>query len=858
MNDLVVNINFHVSILYCKPVVEIFTGKIKFLKNKTFSGPLKKIDIINVEICNNLTDYKLNAIKNILHNSLNNQLSKNRYLLNESLFLKLISELDNIKCVYCKFKDNSLNILDGIVHLDQEYFKLENSIFQFSSKVEILDFATFSMIYDKNKLYILGKMNSLGNSIDNVKKSFISMIDIHDAFPNPFFYLQLNKDDNQIVGTLNFQYGNVEINYNRNVELVEFDKYRYFRNKLQEKSYINELYDACWEKSRGNSFIYQNNMPIETSINYLLDKGFTIYTHNLKRFVPSKFINFGLSYNINWFEIDGIVKLNEKEYKLSEMLDFKNKKQRFVEIDEHIIALPHVLLEFKKRLLKRNNKLIAEKKDVGEILGLANELKIKKIDNIDLLIKFDNITLNIPNSLMIMLRDYQVYGVKWLKYLYRNGFGGCLADDMGLGKTIQAIAFLSDRELANSISLVVVPKTLIFNWKRELEKFNKNMKVTIYHGKYRETVLRMVEMHEGIILTTYGTVLNDIEVLKEIVFSSLILDEVQYIKNFKSKTYKAIKRLNSKVTIALSGTPIENNIGELWALMDLLNPDTFGNKTDFVNKYSNMLEEKNDAKNLNLRIQPYILRRTKKQVLFELPDKIEQNIYCEMTTTQKELYDLMVFKIKEEISRLPTRYEIKSNSMILEGLLYLRQICCHPLLLSKQYNVTNCRESGKFEVFKQKIRELVLKKDKVIVFSQFTSMLKIMEKWIMSNRWKYYYLDGQTQHRQGIVDEFEKSDEGIFLISLKAGGVGLNLVSSQYAIIYDPWWNPAVENQAADRIHRIGQKRNAIIYRFITPYSIEERIYELKKIKTDITDSLLDSQNIIKSLSIKDLTNLLE
>lgn len=898
MDDLIININLHDSVLYDKPVVEIFLGKIKFLKNKKFSGPLKKADLVTIDNCNNLTNLKLNVLKNIISNSANNQISKNRFLTDEFVFLKLLNEFRDTKCVYCRIKDNSLCMLEDIIYLNKEdlglrnirndkkvkfVFKGKDGSTDLSAKIECVSYSNFSMIYDKNKLYIskniinanainkLARNNFIINSLNDtcfedilyskhLSRENVSIekhVDIYDVLPIPIFYLEIDNIDKQIIGTLNFQYGTMEIGSNKIDECIYYDKYRYFRNKALENSYIRMLYEIGWKKSKGNCFTYERRNHIEKSINELLDKGFTVLTPDSKRFVSSNNINFGVSYNIDWFEIDGTIKLNDKEYKLSETINFKNKSQHFIEIDNYIITLPKAFLTLKKNITKSNNKLVVDKRNIGEILELANELKIRNIRNIESIIKFSDISLNIPMELKSILREYQVEGVKWLKYLYRNEFGGCLADDMGLGKTLQVIALLSDKDLSSPKSLVIVPKTLIYNWKKELEKFNKQIDVVIYHGKSRELALTTAKRTGGVILTTYGTVLNDIEKLASIAFNCLILDEVQFIKNSKSKTYFAIKKLKARVRIALSGTPIENNIGELWALMDLLNPNIFGKRSDFINKYSTLLEDKNTAKNLNLRIQPFILRRTKEKVLRELPDKIEQNIYCDMTPSQRELYDLMTYKIKEEIKRLPDRFEIKNNSIILEGLLYLRQICCHPSLLAREYNVNNCKESEKFEVFKQRIEELMLRHDKVVVFSQFTSMLKIMEKWIKTRKWKYYYLDGQTQNRQEIVEEFEKSKEGIFLISLKAGGVGLNLVSSQYAIIYDPWWNPAVENQAADRIHRIGQKRNVVILRFVTLNSIEEKIDELKKIKSDITDTLLDRQNVVKGLTMEDLRNLI-
>ncbi|AGY74919.2 DEAD/DEAH box helicase [Clostridium autoethanogenum DSM 10061] len=304
---------------------------------------------------------------------------------------------------------------------------------------------------------------------------------------------------------------------------------------------------------------------------------------------------------------------------------------------------------------------------------------------------------------------------------------------------------------------------------------------------------------------------------------------------------------------ALSGTPFENNIGEVWAIMNILNNNILGKKSDFINEYKNISNDTECIRRLKLRIKPYFLRRTKKEVLKMLPSKIVQNVYCDMTDEQRELYNAFFYKIKEELKRQPGRYEIKDNSIILKGLLNLRQICCHPKLIPRNYNINRCRESGKFDLFKMKIEEIVSAKNKVIVFSQFTSMLKIMEKWIKNKGYKYFYLDGTTKNRQGIVDEFESSDEGVFLISLKAGGTGLNLTSCQYVIIYDPWWNPAVEDQAEDRAYRIGQTKNVMVYKLMVSDSIEEKIQQLKDKKDKTGRDLFSNMGNVKEVSFEEM-----
>ena len=444
--------------------------------------------------------------------------------------------------------------------------------------------------------------------------------------------------------------------------------------------------------------------------------------------------------------------------------------------------------------------------------------------------------MDIDKSLSSILRSYQKTGVKWLLSLRKNGFGGCLADDMGLGKTLQIISYISDASMKNTHNLIVVPKTLLINWKKEYTKFSPNTEVLIYHGTGRD--VKEISNHK-VIITTYGTVLNDIVKIKNIDFDNLIIDEAQYIKNPKSKNHRAIKSLNAKTKIILTGTPVENNIVEYWGLMQLINPAIYA-KTNSILKISDSQKRVEKVKRIT---SPFILRRMKKDVLKDLPQKQEQVLYCKMESSQKALYDKILQSIRYEINRKNDRFEIKSNSIMLNGLLYLQEICCHPLLLSKELNPDGCRESAKFDQLMDVLNSLYESGHKVVIFSRFTKMLKIIEKNIIRRHYNCYYLDGETKNRMSLVEEFEASDTGIFLISLKAGGTGINLVSADTAIIYDPWWNPASEKQAEDRIYRIGQKNNVMIYRMIVEDSIEEKVQQLQKEKNALYENLLNEQD---------------
>lgn len=306
------------------------------------------------------------------------------------------------------------------------------------------------------------------------------------------------------------------------------------------------------------------------------------------------------------------------------------------------------------------------------------------------------------------------------------------------------------------------------------------------------------------------------------------------------------------MTVGLSGTPFENNIIELWSIMNILNREIFKDESKFIN-----FSETEQFEKLNKMITPFILRREKKDVLKELPEKKEIVVKCDMEESQYQLYNSLRLKILSEIKRMPSRFEIKSSADILKGLLLLRQAACHPLLLSPEINSNNCNTSAKFELLKNKISSLVSAKEKVIVFSQFTSMLKITENWLIKEKIPYYYLDGKTNNRQDVINSFENSKCSVFLISLKAGGVGLNLTSCHYVIIYDPWWNPATEKQAADRVYRIGQYNDVFVYKLITNNTIEEKIQQLQQKKNVISDSIFKNLNNIGDLSIDEIIDLL-
>lgn len=443
------------------------------------------------------------------------------------------------------------------------------------------------------------------------------------------------------------------------------------------------------------------------------------------------------------------------------------------------------------------------------------------------------------------LRNYQVTGVNYLLSLSEMNFGGILADEMGLGKTIQVIAFLLQKK--NKKSLVVTPTSLIYNWKEEFEKFAPTLNIGVIHGS--KSVRNKVLDNKGdydVILTTYGTIKNDIEFYKNEVFDYCIIDEAQNIKNPKSQNTKIIKEINAKVKFALTGTPIENSLIELWSIFDFIMPGYLFDEKKFKRKFVNRSE--NEIKELKSLINPFILRRLKRDVAYELPEKIEKKYYVPMTSKQKIAYNNYMKEVK-----LKLKTGEDDNITIFSYLTRLRQICQDPILVNKDYT----GDSGKLNIALEIIEGVIEENNKILVFSQFTSVLKKVEEELNIREITNKYLDGSinAKERLKLVSEFNESKEPqVFLISLKAGGTGLNLTSAKFVMHMDPWWNPAIEDQATDRAHRIGQKDIVEVIKLISKDTIEEKIIQLQEDKREIINSVM-SDNNLNINNISKLTN---
>ena len=511
-----------------------------------------------------------------------------------------------------------------------------------------------------------------------------------------------------------------------------------------------------------------------------------------------------------------------------------------------LIDILNIYNDFDNMKIPNNKAIYLEKLIEDEDLSFVNGSKyvsnvIKKFD------KVKSKNYEIPKDLNATLRDYQVSGFEFFKTLSDYQFGGILADEMGLGKTIQTIAFLLSNK--DKKSIVITPTALIYNWKNELEKFAPTLKVGLLHAakSEREKILDNIDNYD-VILTTYTTYKNDIDKYKNINFDYCIIDEAQNIKNPDAIITKAIKNVNAKVRFALTGTPIENNLMELWSIFDFIMPGYLYNKSKFKSIFVNNDKNIIELKNL---IKPFILRRTKKEVITELPDKIEQKIIIDLEKEHKRAYkgyvNLITRKIKENN---------QDNITVFSYLTKLRQLCLSPELMVKNYQGKN----SKLDVLINIINDS--SDQKILVFSQFTKVLEVIGKRLNEENISYSYLDGKTsaKDRVKLVEEFNTNNNKVFLISLKAGGTGLNLTSANIVVHFDPWWNPAVEDQASDRAHRIGQKNVVNVIKLIAKGTAEERVINLQETKKELIEDVingnLDNSSTLKNLSKDDIIDL--
>jgi SNF2 family DNA or RNA helicase len=601
-----------------------------------------------------------------------------------------------------------------------------------------------------------------------------------------------------------------------------------------------------------NKFVTEaNNLSIE-----IRTQGYKIkHHHSTSNRVKS---------NNDWFELDGNIHFDKDEaISMPEIIEKKSLDNNFIVLGDGTIGVkPTTWLNKMNKLaelgVKEENRYKYNRAQSIILDLLLEETEVSRdskfIATVNSLRSFKGVEkVSISKRFKGELRHYQESGIDWLNFLHQFRIGGCLADDMGLGKTIQVLAHLqkikyTKDKYCKGQHLIVVPKSLVYNWQAEAKKFTPDLKVLVYEGTKRKTLIKEFEKYDLIIMT-YAVMRKDIQELKEYQFSYSVLDEAQYIKNTTTLVAKAAYLINSKYKLALTGTPVENHIGELFSIFRYLIPSIL------PKGYSRgKIKSNEDSMKVIMRgLMPFILRRTKSEVLTDLPEKVETVLYCEFEKKQEKIYNEMKNFYQKSLNQKISKDSInKSKTQILEALLRMRQVSCHPGLVNKDY-LEN--DSSKIITLMENVESLVERGEKILVFSQFTSFLSIIRNELNKRKIGHAYLDGKTNKREEVVNSFKTdSSKNVFLISLKAGGVGLNLTEASYCFLVDPWWNPAVESQAIDRIHRIGQNKKVFAYRLITKGSIEEKILKLQQSKRDVSKNILATdESLLKKMSTEDL-----
>ncbi|MBN2776691.1 MAG: DEAD/DEAH box helicase [Bacteroidales bacterium] len=576
-----------------------------------------------------------------------------------------------------------------------------------------------------------------------------------------------------------------------------------------------------------------------------------------KLFLGERNIEILLDENNDWFDIRAKVVFGDFVIPFLQILSLIQKgKTSFLLPNGELAQIPESWLQEYLTIFKFV-KTVDGKPVVGKhLLRIAQELEsrnslnIKVKENLRRFFNLQNpVEFPIPANFKAELRHYQKYGYNWLRVVDDINLGVCLADDMGLGKTIQALAFIQwlVNEGRGQI-LIVVPTSLVHNWMNEINKFCSGVRVLNHTGINRSDSSMHFEKY-NIILTTYSVLRRDKSIFSDYLFDYCILDESQYIKNPKSDTAQTCYELQAKNYLCLSGTPLENSISDLWSQMNFLNQGMLGSHNHFVRSF----KQEGNPELYHKLVNPFLLRRKKSEVLNDLPDKTILLEYSDMLPEQQSFYRELRNRYRDLFIDNIGKNGKLNSVVLLEGLMRLRQASNHPILVDHDF----VGDSGKYNSVCLKINEIVSKDSKVLIYSSFVEHLKLYKNYLDSNKIKYCYLDGSTKDRQKQTEIFQNNpDYHVFLLSLKAGGVGLNLTAAEYVFMLDPWWNPAAENQAFDRAHRIGQTKNVFVYKFITKDSIEEKIIKLQNEKTELFEKMIDDKNPISDISVDQILEL--
>lgn len=684
----------------------------------------------------------------------------------------------------------------------------------------------------------------------------------------------MEEDNGQLTARVDYVYGDVIFSSNGEYTTDTGKESHVIRNQVQEKR-IEKLLQHFGYAKRQHAFIKM--LPKEQELySFIREEVPTIRKYAEVGIAPNignLFLNtidyqpkVSIQEDGSWLDIKFDIS-NIEESEINDVLISLMKQQDYHQLksgqllfldEQGFRATSTVLQQLRGDIKVRKGKL-----EVPRYRGLMVNHALSEMADVETTDKFNTMVydlthpndfkVSLPKGLNASLREYQVTGFKWLKMLSHYQFGGILADDMGLGKTIQTITYLlSEKEEGKltSPALIVAPASLIYNWQIEIEKFAPNLKVAVVIGSKLERE-EIVETHKDVdvLVTSYATLRQDFDIYSERTFHSLILDEAQMIKNAATKTFQTIETLKANHYFALSGTPIENKLEELWSLFRILMPGFFPPLRRF---------KQLPTESIAMMIQPFVLRREKKQVLKDLPDKIETDLYSQLTEEQKTVYIAHLRQMQKSLVGMSKKELNQNRISILSGLTRLRQICCHPKLFIEDYE----GDSGKLIQALDIIQTAKSNGRRILLFSQFTGMLDILEEELAKKEITTFYLRGSTpiSKRQEMVDRFNRGDKDVFLISLKAGGTGLNLTGADTVILYDLWWNPAVEDQATGRAHRMGQKKKVEVWRLISEGTVEEKMNRLQAEKKELFQQVLNSEDVkeLSKMTIEDIQDILD
>ena len=798
---------------------------------------------------------------------------------NIALFIRDNKEIEDRLDIYIEINDNLLtknNIVGNYIYSQSTFYKVDIEedtqfplldLFQKIDKYELESYATLIL---KNYKNIDLKYEDYETVVSEERNAIPQIIIEKISFDNSL-YIKINS----IISTMDYEF--FTKNKIETVLIVNELEKKLEISKINLENLSSDMFEIVkvltkLQKSIGLKSSYYIDNENFIILNEELAKEFVkkellqltgkysiigtdrLRKYNIKAVKPK--ISGRFSYNLDYFEGEVEVEVEGDKFSIQQLLNNYKKDEYIVLSDGTNALINREYIEKLQRIFKEEdgNKVKVSFFDMPIVQDMIDEKSFENDfmgskDFFEGINKLAEENIDYP-KLNATLRDYQKYGYKWLKYLIDNNLGACLADDMGLGKTLQAIALLTNlHEEKKKKSMVIMPKSLIYNWENEIKKFAPKLKVGVYYGINRDfSSLKKVD----IILTTYGTIRNDIENLLEHKFDLLILDESQNIKNINSQTTKAVLLLNAKKRVALSGTPIENNLLELYSLFRFLNPEMFGSVQRFTNSYILPIQKYSDTstiEELKKKIYPFLLRRVKKEVLEDLPDKIEKLVYVDMNDEHRRFYEE---RRKYYYSLLEKNTSSQGNFdkfFVLQAINELRHIVSSPELESKKII------SSKKEVLIENVVEAIENNHKVLVFVNYLSSIESICDSLKENKIKYLKMTGQTKDRQTLVDKFQNDSRyKVFVMTLKTGGVGLNLVSADTIFIYDPWWNTTVENQAIDRAYRLGQDKTVFAYKMIMRNTIEEKILKLQEIKNKLLDDLISEDNLsTKNLSKNDI-----